>query len=215
MSRFEEMKKANAQLPFYSVLDPEFAKYGRVITENETAMCELVKKNIPMPEAGSSYVTFTDVLDQSDVAKEYNDLYCGQLDEQWGLCWGHNSLMNALEWHTCNEFNIGVTDMVLLLAKRADMEDGKLDAKKVVAFYLPAGCMIEVFSDSLHYCPCEVDANGFYCVVGLQRGTNEAVDETRPHDPILTAANKWLIPHADMDAKNPLIFGENWKVNTL
>ena len=220
MSRLEELQKKNPQIRIYSVHDEEFLRYGRVVPVDTAEMCEMVLRTTEMPEKGSRYVTFLESIDTMPKADEYRALLCGQLDEQWGLCWGHNSFMNALEWHTCNEFNIGVTDLVLLLAKRGDLRDGRLDAAKVKAFYLPKGDMVEVFSDSLHFAPCEVSKDGFSCVVGLQRGTNEAVDPDLPKDPLVTAKNKWLICHESLTGMIeggvvPGIFGENWEIHTI
>ena len=219
--RLEELKKANPQMEIYCVCSEEFKKYGRLIDIDPAEMIEMVKKTTEIPAEGSNYVPALESIDTMPLADEYRKTLCGQLDEQWGLCWGHNSFMNALEWHTCNEFNIGVTDLVLLLAKRGDLDaDGRLDAKKVKAFYLPAGKMIEVYSDSLHFCPCEVGKEGFSCVVGLQRGTNEPLDAGEAHDPLVTAKNKWLIAHESLKGMIEHgvfngIYGENWEIHTV
>ena len=221
MSRLEDLRKANPDKEIICVTDAAFKPYGRVVRTDETEMCAIVKTNVEINDSETHYVTYLPVLDSSDVAKKYSFEYCGQLDEQWGLCWGHNSLLNGLEWHTCNEFNIGVTDCVLMLAKRADIDDnGKLDSKAVKFFYLPENVMVEVYSDTLHYAPCEVDKNGFYCVVGLQRGTNEDLAADKEHSPLLTAANKWLIAQEDTDLAKvdgvlPNIYGENWELKTI
>ena len=217
MSRLEKLQAANPQLKIYSVLDDEFRPFGHVIDIDTEEFSKLVLDNVKLPDAGTEYVTDLEVIDKSEKAQEYNLLVCGQMDEQWGLCWGYNDAMNALEWHTCNEFNIGVTDLVLLLAKRCNVDkDNRLDADTVKAFYLPKGVMVEVYSDSLHYAPCEVDKNGFYCVVGLQRGTNFPVDTEKKHDEILGGTNKWLIFHDPTgEKKENCIFGENWKINPI
>ena len=220
MSRLEELQAKNPQIKIYSVLDDELRGYGAVIDADVAAMAEMVKKAAPIPEQGSRYVTALKEIDEMPEAKKYNELYCGQLDEQWGLCWGHNSFLNALEWHTCNEFNIGVSDLVLLLAKRGEIDkEGKLDANKVKAFYLPEGVMIEVFSDTLHFAPCEVSKDGFWCVVGLQRGTNERLDPDMEKAPLLLAQNKWLIAHeksrmAEMGCFGG-IYGGNWEIKPI
>ena len=221
MSRLEELQKKNPQIRIYSVLEDEFRPYGAVIDADVQAMSEMTKKACPIPEEGSRYMTAIPEIDEMPEAEIYNQLYCGQLDEQWGCCWGHNSFLNALEWHTCNEFNIGVSDLVLLLAKRCDIDkEGRLDAEKVKAFYLPEGVMIEVYSDTLHFAPCEVSKDGFWCVVGLQRGTNEKIDPEMKKDRLLTAKNKWLIAHEGNtrmveNGAFPGIYGENWKINTI
>ncbi|MBR6322022.1 MAG: DUF4867 family protein [Lachnospiraceae bacterium] len=220
MSRLEELQAKNPQIKIYSVLDDEFLPYGAVIDADVAAMSEMVKKAAPIPEQGSRYVTALKEIDEMPEAKKYNELYCGQLDEQWGLCWGHNSLLNALEWHTCNEFNIGVSDLVLLLAKRGEIDkEGRLDSAKVKAFYLPEGVMIEVFSDTMHFAPCEVSKDGFWCVVGLQRGTNERLDPDMEKTPLLLSKNKWLIAHESSKMAEfgcfAGIYGENWEIRTI
>ena len=218
MSRLEELQKKNPQIEIISVLDDAFLPYGAVIDADVAAMSELTKKAAPMPEKGSRYVTALKEIDEMPEGQEYRELYCGQLDEQWGCCWGHNDSLNALEWHNCNEYNIGVSDLVLLLAKRGDIgKDGRLDSAKVKAFYLPEGVMIEVYSDTLHFAPCEVSKDGFWAVVGLSRGTNENLDPDMKRDPRMTAKNKWLLAHESMTAMIERgcvngIYGENWKI---
>lgn len=221
MSRLEELQKKNPQIEIISVLDDRFRPYGAVIEADVAAMSEMTKKACPIPEKGSRYMTAVPALDEMPEAQDYRELYCGQLDEQWGCCWGHNNFLNALEWHTCNEFNIGVSDLVLLLAKRCDIDkEGKLDSAKVKAFYLPEGVMIEVYSDTLHFAPCEVSKDGFWCVVGLQRGTNEAIDPAMKKDPRVTAKNKWLLAHESQTGMIEHgvvcgIYGENWKIEPI
>lgn len=221
MSRLEELRKKNPHIAIYSVLDDEFKPYGAVIDADVAAISEMTKKAAPMPEQGSRYVTALKEIDEMPEAQEYRELYCGQMDEQWGLCWGHNSFMNGLEWHTCDEFNIGVSDLVLLLAKRGDLDkDGRLDANLVKAFYVPEGVMIQVYSDSMHLAPCEVSKDGFWCIVGLQRGTNERLDPDMKHEPKCIAKNKWLIAHEDNKGMVERglfagIYGENWEIKTI
>jgi hypothetical protein len=151
--------------------------------------------------------------------KKLQEELCGQLDEQIGLCLGHSNQLNALEWHTCNEFNIAVRELVLLLAKRSDMdENNRLDANKIKAFYLAQGEMVEVFSDTLHFCPCEVTKNGFSCIVGLQRGTNHPLEDRKQG--LLWAKNKWLLAHEANTSLvqrggYPGIYGENWVIHPV
>lgn len=217
MDRLLALQKANPHIIIHSVHEAAFKRYGRVIEEDTAALCAAAEK-LPFPEEGSRYeaaVPELDTLPEADILREK---YCGQLDEQIGLCWGHAKQLNALEWHTCNEFNIAVRELVLLLAKREDLDvDGRLDANKVETFYLARGEMIEVYSDTLHFCPCEVTREGFSCIVGLQRGTNLPLGADRAKSPCLWAANKWLLGH---EANSPLIkrgafpgiYGENWEI---
>ena len=218
MDKLTALNQANPHIRIYSIHDPEFARYGRVIEEDTTAFCAAAE-TLPFPEEGSKYVASTPELDEIPEAKALRETYCGGLDEQVGLCWGHSNQMNALEWHTCNEFNVAVRELVLLLAKRSDLdENNRLDAGKVKAFYLAEGEMVEVYADSLHFCPCEVTKDGFSCVVGLQRGTNLPLEDRKQG--LLWAKNKWLLAHEDntslvQQGGFPGIYGENWMINTI
>ena len=84
---------------------------------------------------------------------------------------------------------------------------------------LAQGEMVEVYADTLHFCPCEVTKNGFSCIVGLQRGTNLPLEPEQKKG-TLWAANKWLLGH---EANTSLIergafsgiYGENWEINPI
>ena len=144
------------------------------------------------------------------------ELY-GELDIQIGNCWGYNSYLNALEWHKNSEINVAATDLVLILAKLDDIEDGKLDSSKAVAFLVEEGEAVEIYADTLHYCPCQVSPTGFNCVVILPKGTNRPLTN-KPEDPLIFRKNKWIFCHEDnkeLIAKGvvPAIYGENYRIN--
>ena len=211
----EALQKANPHIQIHSVHEAVFASYGRFIEEDTTEICAAAEK-LPFPEEGSRYMAAEASLEATEFAKRLREEYCGQLDEQVGICYGHSNRLNALEWHACNEFNVAVRPLVLLLAKRGDMDEkGRLDAAKVKAFYLAQGEMIEVYSDTLHFCPCEVTTDGFSSIVGLQRDTNLPLQDRKQE--LLWARNKWLIAHEDnapLVARGavPGIYGENWTI---
>ncbi len=212
----EKLRELNPNLEIYSVSDEAFKEYGEKIENINTDEIVKVCEGIEMPESATRYEAQTAVLQALPVAKEINDKCFGALNSQIGFCWGYNSKLNALEWHTGSEINIAVTDLVLLLARRADIENGKLDSKKVKAFYVKKGEIIEVFAPTLHYCPCMVEEKGFKCVVGLEKGTNLPL-ENKTEDARLFAVNKWLLAHEDnanLIARGgvPAIYGENYEV---
>ncbi len=219
MDKLTTLQKANPQITIYSVHDDAFKVYGRVIKEKTEAFCVAAEAAVEFPAEGSKYQASIAELEAIEEAAALKEACCGQLDEQIGLCWGHSNQLNALEWHTCNEFNIAVRELVLLLAKRSDMdENNRLDANKIKAFYLAEGEMVEVYSDTLHFCPCEVTKNGFSCIVGLQRGTNLPLENRKQG--LLWAKNKWLLAHEDntsLVARGgfPGIYGANWIINPI
>ena len=122
---------------------------------------------------------------------------------QLGMCWGHNTKLNCLEYHRDSEFNLGTGDFILLLAKMEDAHDMLLDTSRVMAFRVPAGVLVEIYATTLHYAPCHTDPEkGFRVLVALPRGTNTAaptIPAPEGEDLYLTACNKWLLPHPDSD----------------
>ncbi len=210
------LRNKNPNLPFYSVLDPEFAPYGRVVTDFCADALLAAAKKIPMPETGSAYNPSQPEFEALPDAQEIRNLFFGTLPTQVGYCYGHSNQLNALEWHCCNELNIAVTPFVLLLALRSDLRDWKLSSSEIKAFYVPAGSVLEIYSSTLHFCPCEADAAGFGCIVGLSAGTNIPFSEAVA-DKIQFKQNKWLIAHNDNQALIekgivPGISGENLQV---
>lgn len=214
----ETLRELNPGLPFYSVSDPEFAAYGRVVDGMDLSDLAAAVADLPMPEKGqSAYEPSIDSLEKCASAAEVSRVLYGEMPTQAGCCWGYNSQMNALEWHQGSEINLAVGEpLVLLLATLFDLENGKLDASKVKAFVLKPGKAIEVYGTTLHYCPCQLSDNGFRCLVCLPKGTN--TDLKLPHeDKRLTANNKWLLAHEGCTSLLESgavagISGENWIV---
>lgn len=216
MSRLEELRIKNPGIRFYSVKDREFARYGCIVEHDFSGIAEMAKK-LPFLVEGSKYeasIGAFEIHPSAEVAKE--ELY-GELDIQIGNCWGYNSYLNALEWHKNSEINVAATDLVLILAKLDDIEDGKLDSAKAVAFLVEEGEAVEIYADTLHYCPCQVSPTGFNCVVILPKGTNRPLTN-KPEDPLIFRKNKWIFCHEDnkeLIAKGvvPAIYGENYRIN--
>ena len=194
----EKLKSLNPEIEFYDVNDEEFASFGKIIKNLDTTEIIKVAKKIPNPDNGSSYVPFCEDFEKLQIATEIKNECFGTLPTQIGYCWGHNTLMNATEWHTSSEINVAVTPLVLILGHVWDIEDGKIDSSKFKAFYLPAGTVVEVYSTSLHFCPCEVEETGFGCVVGLPMDTNTNLT-VETADKQLFRKNKWIIAHIEND----------------
>ena len=212
----EKLKKLNPEVTFYDVNDIEFASFGRIIKGLDTAEIIEAARKISNPENGSSYLPAVVDFERLNVASEIENEFFGSLPTQIGYCWGHNNKLNATEWHTSSEINIAVTPLVLILGHIWDIKDGTIDSSKFKAFYLPAGVVVEVYATSLHYCPCEVNQEGFGCVVCLPLGTNTDLT-IKEHHPLLFRKNKWIICHTDNDellAKGvvPGITGSNFQI---
>lgn len=189
-------------MKIFSVTDPEFKPYGRVVTGLDTAKAEILAAlaNTPLP-AATDYVAEDAALQELPAAVEVSEHLFGGMPCQLGWCNGHNTYLNCLEYHRDSEFNLGTEAFILLLAKQDEMENGVLDTAKVRAFRVPAGVLIEVYATTLHYSPCHADpAKGFRVMVALPAGTNtdfRLPGAPNPLDRQLWARNKWLIAHPD------------------
>lgn len=192
----EKLKKLNPEIPFYDVGDDEFASFGKVINGLDSKEIIAAAKKIENPENGSSYLPSVEAFEELEIADTIRDDYFGTLPTQIGYCWGHSNFLNATEWHKSSEINIAITPLVLILGHIWDIKDGTIDSSEFKAFYLPAGTAVEVYSTTLHFCPCEVEKEGFGCVVALPEGTNTDL-EKREENSLLFRKNKWIIRHAE------------------
>ena len=188
-------------MKIYSVYDPEFKSYGQVLSGYDTRELCQAMLNIDLPEAGTAYEPGIDSLEACAIFPVLRDRAYGGMPIQLGMCWGHNTRLNCLEYHRDSEVNIGTHDFVLLLAREDEIVDGVLDTALVKAFRAPAGVPVEVYATTLHYAPCHVDAEaGFRTAVVLPKGTNTAKPDFEPvseEDRWMTARNKWLLAHPD------------------
>lgn len=210
------LKEKNKNIEFFTVNDPEFAKYGRVIKGFDVSKIIAECEKMPYPDEGSRYDAGVECLEKLAIAEKIKNEVYGELDTQIGACYGHNTTLNGLEYHKGSEVNIAVTDFVLILGTTFEMKDGKFNSADAKAFYVKKGEMIEVYASTLHFCPCQVSDDGFFCVVGLPKGTNLPLDG-KYDDKLLFRKNKWLIAHEDNKALIERgvasgIYGENYTI---
>lgn len=202
-------------MKIYNVADPEFRRYGQVLTGYD--FTEIIEKmqETPLPD-GVVYEPSVKELEELPIFEQLKSQGFGEIPIQIGYCNGHNNKLNALEYHRTSEINIGATDMIVLLGHQEDVkEDHTYDTSLVEAFLIPKGAAVEFFATTLHYAPCGVDGQGFRGVVVLPKGTNYPLSDEHKagnEDALLAATNKWLIGHAegglDEDAFIGLV-GEN------
>lgn len=189
-------------MKIYSVTDPEFKAYGKVLEGYDTAELLAAMEKIDMPESGTAYRAGIDSLEAcAGIFADFRDRAYGGMPIQLGMCWGYNTRLNCLEYHRDSEVNLGTKDFILLLAKQDEIEDGVLDTAKVKAFRVPKGLPVEVYATTLHYAPCHTCPNcGFRVAVVLPKGTNTEKPAFEPkcdEDRWMTARNKWLLAHPE------------------
>lgn len=188
-------------MEIYSVLDKEFAPYGKVLGGYDTSsLLKALDETTPLP-AGVEYVMSEASLESTEAFGQLQNNAYGGMPIQLGWCNGHNTKLNCLEYHRDSELNIGLYDFILLVAKADDIIDGKLDTSRVKAFRASAGQVVEVYATTLHYAPCSAKkTDGFKVVIALPKGTNGAVpriSSKNEEDKWLRACNKWLLAHKD------------------
>ena len=210
------LRQKNPGLKLYSVLDPEFRRYGRVLNA-ETEELTAAMAATEIPEEGNCYKASVPALEAVPLMKSLRRTAYGEMEIQAGYCNGRGYKLNAMEYHKCSEINFSTTGLVLLLALPEQLDDGRLDSADVVGFYLPAGVLVEIFPLVMHFAPCRISEGGFNCLVVLEKGTNEAlpaVDTSAPgEEKLLWMRNKWMICHPDSPQKEKGAFvgisGEN------
>lgn len=194
------------------VTDPEFAAYGQVMQGYDVKnLLTALDDKTPLPD-GVEYVTSVPALEETDAMPVFKNNVYGGMPIQIGYCNGHNTKLNCLEYHRDSEINIGTKDFILLVARRDDIKDGKVDTSKVKAFLAKAGEVVEIYATTLHYAPCDGNTgDGFKVIVVLPKGTNESMPSFTPkndEDKWMTACNKWLLAHSESDeAKNGAYVG--------
>lgn len=187
-------------MKIYSVTDPEFAEYGKVLEGYDTAELTKAMNDIALPAEGVAYEPWIDSLEKCGIFKALSENAYGGMPIELGMCWGHNKSLNCLEYHRNSELNIGSTDFILLLAKQAKIINGVLDTADVKAFRAPAGAVVEVYATSLHYAPCQTSDDGFRVAIVLPRETNTDIEKPKIRnleDKMLWARNKWLLAHEE------------------
>lgn len=187
-------------MQIYKVTDERFKAYGRVVRDIDFShMVRVLKEQTPIPE-DVAYVPGLKALESLPVRKELEGKVYGEMPVQIGYCNGHNSLLNALEYHRSSEINVAATDAVLLVGREQDITDEfTYDTSLVEAFLLPEGTAVEMYATTLHYAPCGVGGAGFQVAIILPKGTNLDLEESHRggEDGHLTARNKWLLGHPE------------------
>ncbi|MCH5287700.1 MAG: DUF4867 family protein [Christensenellaceae bacterium] len=189
-------------MTIHSVFDEAFRPYGRVVEGYPVEGILSALAKTPVTD-GVVYEPRVQSLHDAKDAETVGEALFGGMPFQLGFCNGHNTKLNCLEFHRDSEFNLGVEDFILLIAKQDEIIDGKLDTSKVKAFKAPAGVLVEVYATTLHYAPCHADADkGFHVLVALPAGTNtdyRPENKANAMDAMIWARNKWLLAHPDSD----------------
>ena len=187
-----------------SITSEEFKEYGYAVQGYDYApLISMVEATTEKPTDHVIYIPSDAQLENLPILADFTDSLYGGMPIQIGYCNGFNTNLNCLEYHRGSELNVACDDVILLLARLSEMEDGKLDTNKVRAFLLPKGAAVLLYENTLHYAPCVApDSDAFRVVVVLPRRTNTDkpdIQNKTQEDRLLWARNKWLIAHPDTD----------------
>lgn len=191
----------------YSVFDPEFAPYGRVVEGYDFApLSAYLAEHTPIPEEGNVYRPSIPEMEALPIKDKVERTLYGGMPIQIGYCNGVNSTYNGFEYHKGSEINVAVTPFMLVLGHVWEIEDNHYYVGREKVFFVPQGTAIEMYQTTLHLSPCKVTDEGFKDVVILPRGTNTPLAGKKPNgDPesaLLLQTNKWVIAHPQ---RKPLI----------
>ena len=186
-----------------SVESSEFKAYGRVVDNVDFAPLLEAMKSTPVP----NWVSYEPSVEELEKTSTFEELSAIQI----GYCNGHNSVLNALEYHRDSEINVMATDAILLLGLRNQLEDDfSYDTAQVKAFFVPEGTAVELYATTLHFAPCGVAGEKFQVAIVLPKGTNypcEIRNDRSGEDRLLAACNKWLIGHPDVNHRKNTFIG--------
>ena len=156
---------------------------------------------LPIPLDGNCYVASEPSLEGCMAVDAIKRSVYGEMEIQAGFCNGQGHTLNALEYHRCSEVNYSSTGLVLLLGLQGDIINKKVNSQSVKGFYLPAGVMVEILPQVLHFAPCRINSGGFNCLVVLEKGVNTPLDTVNTaaagEEAMLWMRGKWMLCHGN------------------
>nr|MDD6336439.1 DUF4867 family protein [bacterium] len=170
----EHFRKQNPGKTILPVTDPAFCRFGRVLTEWDMApLTAFADDYLKVPSSGTVYVPSDPVLEAHPTIQSLLMPFFSGLPYQVGYCNGFARRIVAMEYHRSSEFDLAVTDTLMILGDVRDVSANyQFNTKDSVVFYLPKGTAVELYSTTLHYAPSEVHPTGFKVVCALPRTTN-------------------------------------------
>ncbi|MFT8459320.1 MAG: DUF4867 family protein [Liquorilactobacillus ghanensis] len=192
MTNDEVLTKLRQKNPTYQIEQinvENFKIYGNLLQNYDLKEVQNFFANqVSYGEGGNSYNPSNPVLEKMSAIQQIGaDVYAG-MEFSAGECTGQAQSFSAVEYHQGSEVNIMLTDVVMVLGKRSQIKDGLFNAAAdAKLFFIPAGTVIEMYSDTLHYSPIKVEETGFKAVVMVLKGTNQAL-------PVgFKSPNRWIV----------------------
>jgi hypothetical protein len=196
MNNFEEIKKANPNLNIININNEKFRDYGVVYDNYDLTEINEYMDNVLIPE-NSVYTPKNPDIEKMTIISQLSADVFGGMKLSAGECMGHCDAFSAIEFHQGSEVNITFTDLIMVLGKRRDLRNYEYNAEEnAEIFFIPKGTVFEMFSDTLHYSPIDVDSSGFKALVVVLNGTNEVLlSSVKSSNKMLVKQNKFQLAH--------------------
>ena len=182
MDAYQEICAKNSAYDIKRIDDPSFKQYGTLWNEFDLTELEaFCNKNVKIDSEKNFYVPSNPALEKLALIQQVsNEVYAGMPLEA-GECTGQTRDFTAVEYHRA------------ILEEKGSI-DPKEDAK---LFFVPAGTVFEMYSDTLHYSPIKVHASGFKVIVILPEGSNQPLPEKfSAKNKRIVKKNKFQLVHA-------------------
>lgn len=198
-------------VPVYSVEDPRFLSYGRIVKGYDvTSWISYMESDTSIPSQGNIYLPSVKEMEEQSVCASMSSSLYGGMPIQIGYCNGRNTTYNGFEYHKGSEINVAVTDFMLVLGHSYEIHDLSYDVSQAEVFFVRKGTVIEMYATTLHLSPCRVNEEGFKDIIVLPRGTNTPLREEEKKQKVsvdaesklLLMRSKWVIAHPE---RKPLI----------
>lgn len=186
-----DLKALNPNYSIYDITDAQFKTYGRIVEADLKEAIDYVNSK----DIQSGYIASDPSLENISSIQSLGYDVFGNLDFIAGIVSGNNHVLNGIEYHQCSEVIVAVSDYVLVVGHRWDMENETYDSQKCECFYVPQGTIVECYSTTLHYTPICLSDDGFKTICLLLKGTGDNLP--RPQVGILKKKNKWFIAHPE------------------
>lgn len=200
--RLERLKTKNESLEILEITHESFKTYGHILDANEfLEYFDYLDQHTRIPEQDNVYVAHEENILKELKNSDMLSRVFGFVDVQTGYVNGHNTKLNALEYHKSSEVIVALSPVVLLLGLHKDIKNQSVDSKSVKAFYIPERTVVELHPRVLHFSPCKTMSTGFKCGIVLPMGTNTEFikldDIKTEEDMLLFKINKWLLVHKE------------------
>lgn len=171
----ENIRKINPDYSIQSIINnSEFLKYGQIYSQfviND--ILNYLNKQQISPNS-NQYNPSEQQLEEINEIKTISNYIFPGIKTESGSCNGHCTNFTAVEYHQGSEVNIFATDVIMVLGKRYQIKNEYFDTDRdAKLFFIPAGSIVEFYSDTLHYTPIMVHHSGFQIVVMVIKGTNQ------------------------------------------